>query len=541
MSYAIYRPALFSLIAFLGLSLPWLNPLSPGPTPNVIPWLISLVGFACLLPWAARARPAQLAALAASAWLVAALLSAVLGLLQYFGATGALVPWVNNTGLGEAYANLRQRNQFATLTNIGLAALLWWVAQGAGTAGAIAGATQEAPRSSALSLPTLMALAAAALLALGNAASSSRTGMVQLLLLTLLGGLWHLSGSGLRPPALRVLLAAVLAYAVGAVALPLLAGLNLQASGMLARLHIGDTACASRLTLWGNVLHLIAQKPGLGWGWGELDYAHFITLYPGRRFCDILDNAHNLPLQLAVELGLPLALAVCGTALWLIGRAQPWRERDATRQLAWSVLALIVLHSLLEYPLWYGPFQVAFGLSLWLLWRQPARAAPGLAPQLAGGAAPEGFHEFKPFRPLALVLPASLAILLIATAGYAAWDYQRVSQLYLSPKMRALPYREQPLTKIKNSWLFQDQLRFAELTTTPLSAANAAQLNQLALDMLHFSPEPRVIEKLIDSAVLLGRTGEAQFYRRRYRAAFPENEARWAQASAAALGQDDEP
>ncbi len=27
--------------------------------------------------------------------------------------------------------------------------------------------------------------------------------------------------------------------------------------------------------------------------------------------------------------------------------------------MAWGVLAIILLHSLLEYPLWYGPFQMA--------------------------------------------------------------------------------------------------------------------------------------------------------------------------------------
>ena len=505
MLHAIRRPSLLSALAFLGLALPWLNPFSPGPTPNVMPWLTALTGFAVMLPWLARARPAQVAALAAGAWLAVALLSALLGLLQYFGATGPLEPWVNSTGLGEAYANLRQRNQFATLTNIGLAALLWWVAQGGATSG-VAGAS---PRSSPLAWRTWMPLAAAALLALGNAASSSRTGMVQLLLLTLLGVVWR--ASHWRQPAVRrVLLAAVLAYAVGAVALPLLVGMNLHASGMLARLQQGDSACGSRLTLWGNVLHLIAQKPGFGWGWGELDYAHFITLYPGRRFCDILDNAHNLPLHLAVELGLPLALALCGTGLWLTLRAKPWRELDATRQLAWSVLALILLHSLLEYPLWYGPFQVAFGLSVWLLWRH----APPLLPQ-----------RLRPFKPLAPVLPSLVAILIIVFVAYAAWDYQRVSQLYLSPKMRSEAYRAHPLAKIQSSWLFQDQLRFAELTTTALTAANAAHLHQLALDMLHFSPEPRVIEKLIDSAVLLGRSDEAQYYRLRYQAAFPDNRA----------------
>lgn len=525
MPHASHRPTFLFLLAFLGLTLPWLNPFSPGPTPNVIPWLITLVGFACGLPWVARARPRQLAALAASTWLLAALGSAVLGLLQYFGATGALAPWVNATGLGEAFANLRQRNQFATLTNIGLAALLWWQAQGSATAGLTAGP----PRAALPGWRMGAALGAAVLLALGNASSSSRTGLLQLLLLTLLATLWHSRGRGWRQAALGLLLAAGLAYAVGALALPLLLGHDLQAVGMLARLQQGDSACGSRLTLWANVLHLIAQRPWFGWGWGELDYAHFITLYPGRRFCDILDNAHNLPLHLAVELGLPLALGLCGTGLWLMARAKPWREREATRQLAWSVLAVILLHSLLEYPLWYGPFQVAFGLSVWLLWRQPPPAAPAQAPRLPAGLGRFFGRIFKPFRPLAPVTPSFIAIAIIVISAGAAWDYQRVRQLYLSPSLRAKAYREHPLEKIKSSWLFQDPLRFAELTTTGLTAANAVHVHQMALDLLHFSPEPRVIEKLIDSAVLLGRLEEAQFYRLRYQAAFPENEARWAE------------
>jgi len=39
-----------------------------------------------------------------------------------------------------------------------------------------------------------------------------------------------------------------------------------------------------------------------------------------------------------------------------------------------------------------------------------------------------------------------------------------------------------------------------------------------------------VLEKLIESAVLLGREDEALFYLVRYQAAFPEHHARWAKA-----------
>ena len=503
---------MFAIAAFFLVALPWLNPFSPGPSSAVMPLLFSwacaaaLIGVSQLAPQ--RHRGAQLLEATAGAWLAAALLSAALGLLQYFGATAVFGVWVNSTAVGEAFANLRQRNQFASLTNIGLLALLWWAAQRSAAAPLAGG---SATRSGG-PWPAAVLVALALLLGAGNAASNSRTGLLQLGLLVLLALGW---GQWREPGARRVLLAALLAYAVASFALPWLAGLDPLSSGAWARLRSGDAACSSRLTLWGNVLHLIAQQPWLGWGWGNLDYAHFITLYPGARFCDILDNAHNLPLHLAVELGVPVALVFCGGAVWLVWRAKPWRETDGARQLAWGVLAVIGLHSLLEYPLWYGPFQMAAGLCVWLLARRP------------GAWAPAGTW------PLARSAPAALLLLTLLSLGYAAWDYRRISQIYLAPSMRAEPYREKTLQKISDSWLFRNQVQFAELTTTAPTPANAAHLRGLALALLRFSPEPLVVERLLDSTALLGRDLEVQFYSARYQAAFSQQQARWLKNTAA--------
>src|SRR6185369_5739849 len=265
-------------------------------------------------------------------------------LIQYFGVAGLLPDWINASATGEAYANLRQRNQFASLTVIGMASLFWLFPRSVGRGPAIA---------------------AMAWLAIGNAATTSRTGLLQMLLLVLLAFAWR----GARRQRMVLWLAALLAYAAAAVILPWLLW---KATG-LAGHHLWERAsaidaCSSRTVLWSNVLHLIGQKPWLGWGWGDLDYAHYVTLYNGPRFCDILDNAHNLPLHLAVELGIPAALLVFTGMLWAVARAKPWAEADPGRQMAWAVLAVIAVHSLLEYPLWYGPFQIAFGLCLGLLW-----------------------------------------------------------------------------------------------------------------------------------------------------------------------------
>ena len=510
---------LLSFPAFLLLTLPWLNPFAPGPSPAVVPWLVALAATGGLL-WlgSVRGMAAQQSETRtfvqlwappfAWALLVAGLASSAMGLLQYFGVAAALEPWVRQGSPGEAFANLRQRNQFASLANMALVALAWL----AMNRRMVAAADRVADFLRGRGQPVLLLMAA--LLAAGNAASSSRTGLLQLATLC---GLFLLWGGWRERTVRRLLLVAVVVYAVSTFLLPWLAGLDPFDRGMFARLRDGAPACSSRLLLWSNVLHLIAEKPWFGWGWNELDFAHYTTLYDGPRFCEILDNAHNLPLHLAVELGLPVALLACGGVLWWLLRQQPWREADPTRQMAWGVLAVIGLHSLVEYPLWYGPFQMAAGLSVGLLWR-PKNLPAGT--------------KLKKNQPLAHVLRAPIAIILIATSTYAAWDYHRVSQLYLAPQARDAAYRDDTLGKARVSRLFHNQVAFAELVTTPLTRDNAQWTFDTSMALLHYSPEPRVIEKAIESAVMLGRDDEAMAHLQRFKAAFPKEHAAWARGTA---------
>jgi O-antigen ligase len=522
------RIVLPALAAALLLALPWLNPFAPGPSPSIEPWLFTMAcvvalrvafpqgcaaptaraGLAVLAAWGflrsgftldtlALAGAALLVALAAGvaaqwaredrlhwiafAWLAAALASTACALLQFFGAEASLAPWVSASPLGEAYGNLRQRNQFASLTVIGCASAWWLLRSGRGR---------------------WIPWVSIAVLAAGNAATTSRTGLVQLALLAALGLLWP---GGDRKAAARAGLLALGSYAVAALMLPL----ALVAAGgpLRARLweRVADVdSCSSRGVLWSNVLELVAARPWAGWGWGELDYAHFTWLHGGERFCDILDNAHNLPLHAAVELGLPallLALLAVGAAVW---RAAPWRERDAGRQLAWTVLALIGVHSLLEYPLWYGPFQLATGLCLGLLW--PGRTRAGASRLPARGVA------------------ALSAVLVL----YAAWDYRRVSQIYLPPEERLAPWRDDAESLAARSVLFRQQGRFALLSLTALEPANARATLATAEAVLHYSPEPRVAEKAIEAATMAGEDALAVLYLARFRAAFPQAYSDWA-------------
>jgi O-antigen ligase len=470
------------------LALPWLSSYNFGPSGNAIQWFFAWVtALACThLFFIKSISNRALGKSAALAWLIAAVSSAVMALIQYFDATTLLGGWIQWSEPGQAYANLRQRNQLATLLNMGLCALLWRSKQPSGCS----------------KIEQILMVSCAAIVGSACAATGSRTGLLQFILLAVVA---EVTGYPRR-----VMGVAALAYLSSAIFLPLLMGVDSFSSGILSRVADNNTACTSRLTLWSNVLHLIAQKPWFGWGWGELDYAHFITLYPGGRFCEILDNAHNLPLHLAVELGVPLATLICGTLGWLVWRAKPWADTHPTRQLAWAVLAVIGLHSLLEYPLWYGPFQVAMVLCVLMLYVTPARR-----------------QKYKQNSALAHVVIAWSATILIAACAFAAWDYWRISQIYTAPERRSPAYRSDTLAKIQGSWLFKDQVRFAELATTELTPANAQHVHELALGLLHFSPEPRVVEKLIESTTMLGNDAQAVYYLQRFKAAYPNEYQVW--------------
>ena len=542
-------------ILVLCIAMPWLNPFASSPSTAVIPLLVSWMLAACallavvelplvkirwtmmervvctvLLVWLAasllyvpqvvdRALTAGLVASLMCVWvmaavgrraavdenvlrcliaglLAAAVISAMLGILQYLGLARELSPWVNQPLKGDAFANLRQRNQFASLTSLGLVALLGWVAAQS--------KTQSLSRAGwAVALVLLNVLAA------GVACSVSRTGAMQWVLVGVLMACWgwhsakHDAGFGKGLVWLSI--AAPVLVVVWSVVMPWLALHTTGEWGASMILRVTGqaqdyAACGGRRVLWSNVLTLIAQHPWLGWGWGETDYAHFMTGYSSLRFCDMLDNAHDFPLHLALELGVPFALAVMGLiGVWVLRRT-PWRESQSWRVMAWGLLLVLGLHSLLEYPLWYGPFQMTLGSAIGLLWA-PARMDGAEASQEEAKAQPQIEAQEGPMLVAAILFIGCL---------YAAWDFNRVGQIYRQAASRDAAYRDNPLHHAKQSWLFKNQADFAELTTQTVSADNAAELYPQAVRLMHYSPEARVVQRVIDSGKLLGHDAQAQ-------------------------------
>jgi O-antigen ligase len=398
------------------------------------------IGLAATL--SAKADTARPARVIAWAWLLAGLCNGALGLLQYFGYT--------DEPLGMAFGFLRQRNNFATLCNISLIALiyLWHKKQFSFAYG------------------KWLASAAGLLIAAALAATASRAGLLGLAAIALL----IFTQKSLRKTAAL----AALGYCFYALVLPVVSGSGESIFTRVSSTIQNEQLQDSRKVMWSNTLSVISGQPIMGVGWRGIDRSlHLTDFGSAMRFPGQVDNAHNLPLQFAAELGVPFTAIWLLALSWLIVRNKPWQARSPEVLLGWGVLLVIGIHSLLEYPLWYAPFQIATGLAAGLVFTKKNTA------QITNIDA-SASHIW-----LGLV-----GIGLIIFSTYAAYDFLRVRQLFIPSTTRA---------GADSSWLFAAQVRYAKLSTMMKTAENAEEVYALAKQVFHFSAEPWVLKVMIES------------------------------------------
>ncbi|MDO8988741.1 MAG: Wzy polymerase domain-containing protein [Sideroxyarcus sp.] len=122
----------------------------------------------------------------------------------------------------------------------------------------------------------------------------------------------------------------------------------------------GDNASGSiRVQLWREASLIFAQFPLLGAGFGQFAFQHLqlaVEMHnPG--IVGLYNNAHNLVMQTAAEAGtagLIVLLLTLGMWLWqAFARGAQW---TIYQWWGYAVLAVLGIHSMLEYPLWYAYF-----------------------------------------------------------------------------------------------------------------------------------------------------------------------------------------
>jgi hypothetical protein len=287
-----------------------------------------------------------------------------------------------------------------------------------------------------------------------------------------------------------------------------------------------QTAQDARLVIWHNALALISERPWFGWGWRELPFGFYHTQMEPR-YHGLLDHAHNLPLQLAVEFGLPITCLLVFAALYGVYKGRVWQpdrldarglsEPGGGRQFAWGILVLIVgIHSMLEYPLWNFGFLFFGGVAVGYL--MPAA---------------QHHHSCRLVNVLQKALPLVGAALILGLGGLAWLQYDRLTPLYTTPFTNNIElkrrYVREAMQNASGAWLFQGALDFAALTNSDINPNNALQVRALAEKLLHFSPEPTVILPLLQSLWIVGDLDALGRHGRLFCQAYPEYPQLWRQ------------
>lgn len=382
-----------------------------------------------------------------AATLLAGVVSVGLALVQVFAPAWADGDWIARSSTpGRAGGNLRQPNHLSSLLLWAMVALLWLH-------------ETLAERRAVPQLKQIRVLTAAllALLIFGDVLTVSRTGTVCIVLLAL----WGVIDKRLSRFSRVLLWLAPLFYVLSWLGMNEWAQAGAQSSfAGGAQLQKSDLS-SSRFAIWANTWELIKQNPWFGVGWGEFNFAWSLTPFPGRPVA-FFDHTHNLPLQLLVELGIPLGTLVLALLAWALWKAfVACRTASAADSLtvraAFIMVLMMVVHSMLEYPLWYAYFLLptAFALGVCLGHASPddgepaAKASAWLRRSLIG---------------------ASLA--LMVGTGASVFDYLRVSAIFSADDDTPLSYR---IAQGQRSWFFAHHADYAAATvaTHPSTAMKA--------------------------------------------------------------------
>ncbi len=400
-----------------------------------------------------RANASDLFAAFCWAWVVTGVCNVALALVQVFLPEMPDGNWIAASGFpGRAVGNLRQPNHLSSL-------LLW-------SCIAVV-ALAEFRR---LGRETAAALLAAFVFAV--VLTASRTGLVSVLLLAL----WGLLDRRLSRPTRGLLLAAPLVYALSWMAMAQWAALSQHSFGGTARLAETDIS-SSRFAIWRDTLALIRQQPWTGVGWGEFNVAWTLTPSPQRPVA-FFDHTHNLPLQLAVELGLPLALLVMALLAWALwrGARTAWStagDAGTAQRCAMLMVLMIGLHSLLEYPLWYSYFLLP---AAWA-WGFALQPAPSSAPESAPNSSPtQAAPAAAPARPLVWA-----GLVLMAGTALSVIDYARVAAIFSAESTAGS--LEQRIAVGRHSLFFAHHADYAAVTSG-LAAGDPAHAYDRAIHYL---------------------------------------------------------
>lgn len=318
------------------------------------------------------------------AWmiLIGGALQALTGLIQYFNAYGELASMVNlNQGVS-IHGNINQRNHFATLITLASFSLIY---------------LHAVDRANSIFTSVLLILFAFVL-----TLSSSRAAAIYIVagfLLSLLS--YRIAKTPVHYRLLQGTGLFLVVFLLIQFFLPflndglkqLLGVMGFDVSGLEAMAAIQRSATEGidiRVSEWHKAWLMFLGSPiwgvGVGhYGWHSFNY-QALSEFSGIAKSVPYQHSHNLIMQVLAELGLAGLLLLLFMAItWFRQMRHHWKQ--PSYWLILSLLMVLLLHSNIEFPLWYSYFLVLAAILLGLGTEKTleVRFSPGLG-QFAAGA-----------------------------------------------------------------------------------------------------------------------------------------------------------
>lgn len=280
------------------------------------------------------------------AWFILAggMLNACAALIQHYHVHAPFAAFVTPDSEGTVYGNLAQQNHFSDYMSLSLASLLYLFARSR--------------------IPLFAAVSFGIIQLFTLALSGSRSAWLYLAAMALLAVLHS------RKERNRALLYGAALLIPAFIAMQFAAHLAIFSSGGALtsgdRLFFIGRDSGIRLYLWREAWLMFLKSPILGVGFGQFAWHHFGygPLLKDPQITGLYSNSHDIAFNLLAETGLSGFLVVFGGLFfWARRMTLPF---DIHAWWLYSLLLILALHSLDEYPLWYAHFLGLFMLLLGL-------------------------------------------------------------------------------------------------------------------------------------------------------------------------------
>ncbi|MCL6455604.1 MAG: O-antigen ligase C-terminal domain-containing protein [Ralstonia pickettii] len=238
-----------------------------------------------------------------------------------------------------------------------------------------------------------------------------------------------------------------------------------------------------RPLLWNHAWHMFIAHPWLGAGWGDYAWNQYVQT-------DVLGhvemsmNAHNIVLDLLAKVGLAGLFAVVLPAVGLISLLWKFRMTPPAAFL-WSVVAVLTIHSMLEYPLYYLYFLLPFAFALGYLDTRMLRfPSPSMTWVLSG-----------------------VIVVCVSALSARMWiDYKSVERLYYAPAGLS---KELPVYQASGQMLLVPYATLAIAINSGITYEMAAVMAALERQATQFYPGAATSQRYALTLAFQGKTEEA--------------------------------